>query len=183
MGSEVARVQAVTTPEICLFYNGRYRPGASHFCLLPKHHDGNHSYRKKEPAMKYQRTVLIQKANEVKALHVQMNEAKFKREMEDYDRALKRYQEVHKPKNLELAKKMMDQVKKDIPVDTYQFRQDIVNPPKKPEPIHDTACIVAVRNLNMLLEVLDSTLDDEITATALARAGIKELTKVLAKPC
>lgn len=133
--------------------------------------------------MKYQRSVLIQKAREVRALHVKQQEAMHARKMEQYEKQLKRWQEVEKPETLDLIKKITDRVKKDQPYNSYAFRNDLHSPPEKPELIHDMACVPAIANLDMLIEVLDTVTDDEITATALARAGVKDLTRILRKPC
>lgn len=162
----------------------RYRgTRKNNFCTHPPGHEGKHSYQTVEDTMQYAKGTLRQKAVEVRQQWLDQFAATQAKEMERYEKDLKVYNEVHKPKNLEVLKRYTEKVKKGIPFNTYGFRDEMKSAPDKPKNDDDGTCHPKVKNLDNLIEVLDTISDEEITATALSRAGIKDLASLLRRPC
>lgn len=132
--------------------------------------------------MRYNRLALRAQVTLVRDLWIDSLALTAKRAQEKYDKDMNRYREVGKPKNLEILKRATDSVKKDQSFDLYSFRNEMVSVPKPPAK-EEASCHPTVSGLNVLLDLLDTVNDDEITATALSRAGVKDVQRLLRKPC
>jgi hypothetical protein len=131
----------------------------------------------------YSKGTLLTKIREVQAEYVAVAEQKQRKSQADYERALKRWQDKQKAETIETLTATLAKVKKDQPFNPYDLRSNLSSPPSKPQAVEDAACVPVVRELTALMELLETVEDDEITPSALARAGVKDLQKLLRRPC
>lgn len=131
--------------------------------------------------MNYDKGALRAKALEVKQLHLDKAKARQAREQADYAKRLKQWQDTGKAEALRRLTAAVAATKKDLPVDG-RLDYSLPQPPAKPKTT-DCECLPAVQKLDGLVELLDTMSDDEISATALSRAGIKDIAALLRRPC
>lgn len=128
-----------------------------------------------------ERATLRDTAQSVKEAWEQSARDQHAKRMADYEKQMKRWTEVEKPKTIAALQSALSRVKKDQWISTWGLRNDLSEPPKKPDPLD--CCSPKTKALDGLIELLDTLADDEITATQLNLAGIKKVSDLLRRPC
>lgn len=132
--------------------------------------------------MIYDKKTLQTQVAEVKAAHEKYIRAQRAEEIKVWERAQKAWEDRHKPDVVATLTDALKKAKAGTLDDTHHLSR-LRSAPTKPKHDTEVSCAPIILSLNTLSTLLDTVVDDTISASALARAGVPDLTRLLRRPC
>lgn len=133
--------------------------------------------------MIYAKGSLKQKVEEIKAAHVKAVEVQRENEQKRWETKHAKWRETAQAHLVETLQEAVKRAKAGTLYDTYNLTRNCQLAPEPPKHDGDIACVPIIKELTALSELLDTLDDDTISASALARAGIKDMHRLLRRPC